>query len=149
MSNRPNRIFVHCSATSDFDDSIDAAKIDSWHKARGWDGIGYHYVIKRNGTIEVGRDENEIGAHARGYNTDSIGICLVGTLNFTSQQVASLVDLIIDVMNRYNIDSTNLWGHYEVNPNKTCPNIPGEILRKLIENELSSRKAYHLPSGAF
>ena len=78
---------------------IGVKEIDRWHKQKGWAGCGYHFVIRRDGTIEKGRAVNVPGAHAEGYNTRSLGICLVGGLapdgkepenNFTAIQMAML-----------------------------------------------------------
>ena len=55
--------------------------IDRWHRERGWLKIGYHYVIKRDGTVETGRELEEVGAHAKGHNAISVGICMVGGLS--------------------------------------------------------------------
>lgn len=80
---RPIRqIVVHCSATRPSLD-IGAAEIDAWHRQRGFDEIGYHAVIRRDGTIEQGRKHSSPGAHAKGYNSDTIGVCLVGGLDGT------------------------------------------------------------------
>jgi N-acetylmuramoyl-L-alanine amidase len=73
-----NKIIIHCSATREGQDNINAKTIDRWHKARGWNGIGYHYVILQNGTIEFGRPIEQVGAHCKGQNTGSIGICYIG-----------------------------------------------------------------------
>ena len=75
-----NLLVIHCAATKPNMD-IGRDEIDSWHKARGWSGIGYHYVIRRDGRIESGRPVEQAGAHASGYNANSIGICLVGGIN--------------------------------------------------------------------
>lgn len=72
-----NDIVIHCSATPEGKD-FDAADIDRWHKRRGWSGIGYHYVVKRDGTVERGRPERQIGAHVSGHNRHSIGIVYIG-----------------------------------------------------------------------
>ena len=74
---RIDRIIIHCSATNPEQDFC-AADIDRWLKAKGWSGIGYHYVIKLDGTIEKGRDVSKAGAHAFGYNKRSIGVCYIG-----------------------------------------------------------------------
>ena len=74
---RIDRIIVHCSATNPEQDFC-AADIDRWHKAKGWSGIGYHYVVKLDGTIEKGRTVEKAGAHAFGYNKRSIGLCYIG-----------------------------------------------------------------------
>lgn len=68
---------VHCSATTPSQD-VGAVDIDKWHRLRGFLRIGYHYVIRRDGTIEKGRPDNQSGAHTTGYNSVSLGICLVG-----------------------------------------------------------------------
>ncbi len=91
----------------------DVAAIDQWHRERGWDGVGYHYVITNgvthsgvpcyDGEIQVGRDEERVGAHARGRNRGSIGVCLIGTDAFTPAQVRSLRTLLIDLCRRHGI----------------------------------------------
>jgi len=60
---------------------IGAKKIRQWHKLRGWSDIGYHYVIRRDGRIELGRPIEQVGAHVKGHNSDSIGVCMVGGLD--------------------------------------------------------------------
>lgn len=93
-------IVIHCSATPDGQD-FSAEEINEWHKQRGWSEIGYHFVIRRDGRIEVGRDLDEWGAHVKGHNTGSWGVCLIGgpgdyTENdFTVAQWRALVDTII------------------------------------------------------
>lgn len=94
-------IAVHCSATKATQD-IGVVEIDQMHKQRGFACVGYHYVIRRNGTIERGRPINTVGAHVEGYNSVSIGICMIGGLNakgkgennFTQAQFESLRELI-------------------------------------------------------
>ena len=58
--------------------NTDAAEIDRWHRERGWLKIGYHFVIKRDGTIEEGRHVDEVGAHAKGHNSTSVSVCMIG-----------------------------------------------------------------------
>lgn len=70
-------IVVHCSATAR-DKDFCGNDIDRWHKDRGWQGIGYHYVVRLDGTVDVGRDESRIGAHVQGHNMRSIGVCYIG-----------------------------------------------------------------------
>ena len=69
------RIVVHHSASSR---ETTLEQIDSWHRARGWDGVGYHLVVLGDGHIVQGRDLEKKGAHAKGYNQRSIGVCVVG-----------------------------------------------------------------------
>ncbi len=128
------QLIIHCAATTPVMD-IGAEEITRWHvDERGWSGIGYHYVLRRNGVIELGRDldndgnvDEEIGAHAAGFNKNSIGICMVGgvdmqgaaSCNFTRHQWASLPNLIIDLLRRY--PHAEVCGHHDVNPVKACP----------------------------
>ncbi len=72
------KIIIHCSATREGDDSINAEVIDRWHKKRGWKGIGYHFLVLIDGSIEPGRMINKCGAHTKGLNCSSISICYVG-----------------------------------------------------------------------
>ena len=73
-------LVVHCSATP-AGKPFRAADIDRWHREQGWNGIGYHYVITLDGSIEPGRDLEEAGAHVAGHNRNSIGICYIGGMN--------------------------------------------------------------------
>ena len=107
MKRKIDKIIVHCSATRPSHD-IDAKEIDRWHKQRGWSGIGYHFFIKRGGLIEIGRPLEKQGAHTKGQNKNSIGICYAGGVkeergvdgkwdaedNRTSEQIASLLTLL-------------------------------------------------------
>ncbi len=86
----------HCSATPPSED-IGSAQIDIWHKAKGWDGIGYALVIRRDGRLECGEDFKKAAAHVKGWNNKSVGICLIGGVdedgkaenNFTELQWAA------------------------------------------------------------
>ena len=111
---------VHCSATPEEMD-IGVEEIDRWHKERGWIGCGYHFVIRKDGTVETGRDIDAIGAHVRGFNQTSIGICLVGTSDFTDEQYTSLKTLISDVLEKY--PDATVRGHRDFpSVKKDCPN---------------------------
>ena len=70
-------IIIHCSATTEGMD-FTVEDIDRWHRQRGFSGVGYHFVIYLNGSIHAGRPKNKIGAHCKGHNTISIGICYIG-----------------------------------------------------------------------
>jgi len=133
-SNTKNRsktdfIAIHCSATGP-KQNIGAADINKWHRAKGWACIGYHYVIKRDGTIEQGRDEKVIGAHVENWNASSLGICMVGGVNaddvkkaennFTPEQFVSLKKLLIDLKVRY--PKAKIQGHKDFpKVAKACP----------------------------
>ena len=75
-----NEIIVHCTATPAGRD-VSAADIDLWHRRRGFRCIGYHYVVRLDGSIEQGRDENTVGAHCTGHNASSIGVVYAGGLD--------------------------------------------------------------------
>lgn len=97
-------LIVHCSATAPTLD-IGVQEIDLQHRQRGSFMIGYHFVIRRNGRMEIGRDATQPGAHAPRYNQCSIGICLVGGAdakgeeqnNFTPAQLSTLHLLLTDL----------------------------------------------------
>ncbi|MDE1464806.1 N-acetylmuramoyl-L-alanine amidase [Spartinivicinus poritis] len=113
------KLVVHCSDTPDERD-ISAEDIHQWHKEKGWDGIGYHKVIKRDGTIENGRPDYWPGAHVRGYNSYSLGVCLIGRDCITSEQLVSLEKVIDDWLLKY--PKAEIVGHCDLDPGKTCPN---------------------------
>jgi N-acetylmuramoyl-L-alanine amidase len=111
-----NKHIIHCSASM----HGNAKEIDRWHKERGFDCIGYHYVILRNGDIELGRPISKIGAHVKGHNTDSIGTCLIGDKgDFTPIQYRSLHILHTILKGVY--PNITVHGHNEFDKNKTCP----------------------------
>lgn len=121
-----NKIIIHCSATPEGRDNT-IEDIDKWHKARGWKGVGYHYVIHLDGSVHPGRDESEVGAHCSGYNSHSIGICYIGGLakdcstpkdTRTEEQKQSLLDLLTELKERY--PSATIHGHREFAA-KACP----------------------------
>src|SRR3546814_19322645 len=74
-----NLIVVHCSATREGQPHT-AADIDRWHRAQGWNGIGYHWVVRLDGTVEIGRPQPIAGSHVKGHNAPSIGVVYVGGL---------------------------------------------------------------------
>ena len=119
-------IVIHCSAVKP-DQMSSAAQIDTWHRDRGFKGIGYHYVIRRDGTIEPGRPEWMIGAHCVNHNKYSIGVCYEGGLDIRGQpadtrteaQKASLRKLLEELHERY--PRAVIVGHHDLNPLKACP----------------------------
>lgn len=114
-------IIIHCSA-SDLDVHDEIGVIRLWHIQRGFKDIGYHYFLKKNGIVQVGRNEETIGAHAEGHNKNSIGICLSGLNEFTKLQFESLRKLLIDILNRHKLTTLDVLPHKAFNKNKTCPN---------------------------
>ncbi len=140
-------IVIHCSDSNWGDREI----IDKWHKENGWSMIGYHYVIlngKRrhdvvydesiDGIIEPGREldndsymeTKEVGAHAKFFNENSIGVCLIGTNKFAVKQFETLYNLLMYWVKL--VPGIKILGHYQLNPGKTCPNIDINDLVKFI-----------------
>lgn len=124
--NKVDRIIIHCSATREGAD-FTAADIRRWHKRQGWQDIGYHYVIRIDGTIEAGRPEDQPGAHCKGYNNGSIGVCYIGGVaqdgktakdTRTEAQKASLLSLVRELKMRYPL--ATVCGHREFAA-KACP----------------------------
>lgn len=122
-------IAIHCSATSE-KQNFGAADIDKWHRSKGWACIGYHYVIKRDGTLEVGRKESQVGAHVADWNSVSLGICLIGGIdaddptkaedNYTDAQWVTLKKLLKDLKTRY--PKAKIQGHRDFpKVAKACP----------------------------
>ncbi len=117
---RIDKIVVHCTDTAD---SIDygVAEIRRYHvDDLGWKDVGYHFVIRRNGEIELGRPLEEVGAHCRGYNRGSIGIVLVGRRMFCEEQFAALRGLVNTLMCVFG--ELPVWPHSFFNRAKMCPN---------------------------
>ena len=131
-------IIIHCSAVRP-DQESSAAQIDTWHRQRGFHlGIGYHYVVRRNGQIEPGRPEWMIGAHCQNHNAHSIGVCYEGGLDIrgpldpkgrlpkqepadtrTPEQKVALRQILEDLHRRY--PRALIIGHHDLNPLKACP----------------------------
>ena len=113
-------LIVHCSDTPDQED-IGALEIHKMHLGFGWEGIGYHKIIRRDGKIENGRPEYWIGAHVYGKNTQSLGVCLIGKNSFSKKQLDSLEKILRNWKKIYK--NTVILGHKDAIPTKkTCPN---------------------------
>jgi N-acetyl-anhydromuramyl-L-alanine amidase AmpD len=117
-----NKIIVHCS-DSDINAHDHINTIERWHLERGFNGVGYHFFIRRNGDLQLGRPIEKPGAHARGSNSYSIGICLHGREIFTNGQLDTLKKLCKNYMRVFDLKVTDIIGHYEINSRKTCPNL--------------------------
>ena len=166
--NKPvTTIWVHCSATRN--DWLATAplsekvkEIRRWHRAKGWGDIGYHHIIDRDGTVAKGRDEELPGAHTAGFNTGSIGICLIGGHgssesdhfrdHYTIEQEMALRQLIDEIKKRAEIKAVR--GHNEVAA-KACPgfNVKRWLEKKsptpkLTESTTMQASAVQLLSGA-
>lgn len=136
-------IVVHCSATKP-DQNITINTVREWHLAKGWADVGYHFFIRRDGTIEPGRHPDDIGAHVAGHNSDTVSLCMAGGLDeqgnsftnrpglFTPAQWAS-AEALIKVL-RLMYPHAQVLGHRDLSPDtnhdgkitpnewlKTCP----------------------------
>ena len=142
QTKRPMRpvtlLIIHCTATP-AGREVSRAEVDRWHRERGWDGIGYHYLIHLDGSIEQGRPEERVGAHCKGYNKLSIGICYVGGLDEeghpadtrTNAQRHALRQLLFALRQRY--PHAAIRGHRDLNPQKACPCFDATKLQPLLE----------------
>lgn len=175
MANRPEYIIVH-ESVSRFGD---VATIRRWHLERGFADIGYHYVIgnayptsahlredrpdlKHDGALLPGRDldddddvEEEVGAHAPGFNARSIGICLIGDKgNFSDAQHDTLYAVLAALCRRYDIPPERVLGHCETpsgkSQGKTCPELPMGEVRARLRRRLAAENLVRasLPAGA-
>jgi N-acetylmuramoyl-L-alanine amidase len=138
----PTYIFVHCSATPE-GRRFTAADIDRWHRERGWAGIGYHKVVLLDGTVERGRPDDQVGAHTRGHNTDSLAIVYIGGVDSrgnpkdtrTPEQRIALFNEVLEWMDQYDIPVDNVYGHYEFAA-KACPSFDMDEFRSELEEML-------------
>jgi len=124
-----SKIIIHCSATP-AGRHVTVDEIRSWHvNERGWSDIGYHYVIYLDGSVHVGRPLDRTGAHVKGHNTGSIGICYIGGSDAddiseaqdtrTPSQIIALRALVDGLMGIY--PSAKVHGHNEFDSHKACP----------------------------
>lgn len=143
FTRKPDKIIVHCSDSGFGNVSL----IRKWHLERGWDDIGYHFVIYNgrpehsdkyepfyDGATLHGRSLKYIGAHCEGHNSNSIGVCLVGDYFFTYQQLfIALPVLIKNIIGQYGMEPCNVFPHRKFNVNKTCPNLGPSYFKYLME----------------
>lgn len=122
-----NYIVVHTTATPEGKD-FTRADIDRMHRQRGFTGIGYHYLIRLDGTVEVGRPENTVGAHVAGHNHNSVSLSYVGGVDAkgrskdtrTPAQTAAMIKLIRELLTRY--PKAEVLGHRDFpGVAKDCP----------------------------
>lgn len=121
-----NDIIIHCTATPEGRD-VTAAEVRAWHKARGFDDIGYHYLVRLDGTVETGRPLEKAGAHCRGHNAHSIGIAYAGGCRRdgrtpadtrTAAQRTALKKLVLRLLRQY--PGAGVHGHNDY-ADKACP----------------------------
>ena len=120
-------IIIHCSAVYPWQES-GVREIDRWHRERGWkNGCGYHYVVRRDGTVETGRPLEKIGAHCLNHNRHSIGICYEGGLDSKGKPADTRTEAQKQVMRELlkhlhlQFPKAIIIGHNTSNPMKACP----------------------------
>lgn len=131
------KLIIHCSA-SDVPSHDDISVIKNWHLERGWKDVGYHFFITKKGSLQQGRNTEEVGAHCEGHNQDSIGICLSGEKEFTEIQFRRLWELLADLKAKYRLTNNNIYPHKYFNKKKTCPNF--DVQEVIQKNNLPSIK---------
>ena len=152
------KIYLHCSASG----WGTVQEITRWHLERGFRTIGYHWLItnlfptwtsfKENiaqreydGKLWVGRPEEEVGAHVRGENNLSLGICMVGDEVFTLNQHDTAIDHATYLCHQYGLDAIDVRGHCEhwldqgLPPQKSCPNLDMEQFRTRVAARLAAK----------
>lgn len=135
---RIDKIIIHCSATPE-GRAVTVRDIDKWHREKGYNGIGYHYIIGLNGEVWKGRDINLIGAHTQGQNANSIGVCYVGgcdkAMNAkdtrTAAQKVALLNLVKELKKQY--PNATIHGHNEYAA-KACPSFNVKLW--LLQNKI-------------
>jgi len=145
-----DKIIVHCSASH----WGNLEEVRFWHLEKGWKDIGYHFLIENkytlytdfvrqqpnsfsNGRILQGRSVSEYGAHVKGMNKSTIGICLIGVSVFSAKQKRSLYRLLMGLVKKYKLSYKDVLGHYECPTGKaqgkTCPNLDMNHIRKSLK----------------
>lgn len=126
MTRPITRIIIHCTATPEGRDHT-IGDVRKWHKERGFTDVGYHYLIRLDGTVEAGRPIEQAGAHVRGHNHDSIGIAYVGGCDTnmkpkdtrTHEQCVAMFELLGNLQNQF--PNATVHGHNEFDKGKACP----------------------------
>lgn len=127
MPRKVNALVIHCSATPE-GRVLTVKDIDRMHRERGWSGVGYHYVIRLDGTVDKGRPEAVPGAHVSGHNFDTIGICYIGGVDAkmkakdtrTPAQKAAMRKLVDQLLAKY--PGAKVCGHRDFpGVKKDCP----------------------------
>ncbi len=131
------KLIIHCSDSPDSMTEIGVKEITLWHQEKGWRTCGYHYVIRRSGKLEFGRAEFEVGAHVKGHNDDTIGICWVGRDKMEPAQRSVMIGLVKQLLIKYKLDVSDVLGHREIAPlsGKVCPVIDMNEFRAQLSME--------------
>lgn len=140
-------IIIHCSDSPDdnpttqkIEGNFGAEDIERWHmdraKTEPWSTykdlngqvryIGYHYVIRKDGTVDPGRPESEVGCHCKGMNKGSIGVCWIGRRHMTDRQRGGLVRMVAELCVVHGLSEFDVYGHSQFSP-KTCPNFNSQF----------------------
>lgn len=139
--------FIVVHHVGNTNEDVSAREIHQWHLQNGWCGIGYHYVIRKDGRIERGRPQKMVGAHAYHYNQDSIGICVVGEFEQNEpqpEQIDALTQLLSVLCDKYHlhVSEKTILGHRDLNvtlcPGQNLysqlPEIRQNVIRHMIKN---------------
>jgi hypothetical protein len=137
-----DKIIFHCSA-SDSPAHDDVAVMRKWHIARGFNDVGYHYFIKKNGDIQTGRPLAIVGAHTQSHNTGSVGVCFHGLNDFTAQQLGSIHQAITMIEGTLG-KRLALASHRDFTNQKTCPNF---VLNDFLNGKVTIIKKYPVKAG--
>ena len=144
LSNRSetDQVVIHHTGNPT-DDDLSAAEINASHKARGWSCIGYHYVVRKDGTVEQGRPHWTVGAHAYGHNSHTIGIHVCGNFEEavpTDEQIESLAMLLANLCTDYGlpIDRDHIVGHREL----MATACPGANLYEMMDTVVGKANFY-------
>lgn len=155
LRKKTTAIVIHHSASKP---ATTVEEIRRWHtdpppRGRGWDKIGYHFIITWDGETHVCRPEDEWGTQVANYNDRSLGICLTGDFNWnvpTQAQINSLLALLIRLVKKYGLKYWNIYGHKDIKRffvfNTTSTNCPGDHLYAMLP-EIRKRVALALVAG--
>lgn len=136
IQTRIDTITIHCS-DSDLRKHDNPESIKAWHLKRGFNDIGYHYIITSDGRLHRGRDLFKQGAHVKGYNAGNIGICYTGKSGPTLKQLMSMTDLCTTICTLFDLDPClTLVPHNIFNQLKTCPNFEINDLVHAVANRV-------------
>ncbi|WP_315118271.1 peptidoglycan recognition family protein [uncultured Clostridium sp.] len=145
--NNPKSIVLHHAEAS----KCSIEDIHRWHLNNGWAGCGYHYLVRKDGSIWTGRPENAVGSHVSGFNQNSLGICAEGSYmkeTMPEVQKKTIIDLCKYLCNKYGINK--IYGHREVGASN-CPgvNYPLEEIRKAILSDKEIKSYIKLDGGGY
>ena len=121
---------------------MSAEEVDRWHRERGWNGIGYHRLIRLDGTVEAGRPLAKQGAHVRGHNHDTLAVVYAGGVDAalqprdtrTDAQIRSLFAVVRGWQRQFGIPTERVLGHYELDSGKACPSFDMDAFRTTLRS---------------